>query len=311
MKEQQRNIFIRALFERAKQDSNIMFLTCDFGAEALDDWRRDLPGQIIHTGISEQNTIDLASGLSKEGFTVYVYGMASFITMRCFEQIKVSLGASNRPVTILGVGPGYGYDDTGPTHYTTEDIAVMRTIPNIEIYSPSDWYTTERLVDLTIQSPKLRYIRLERRPVELNEHSGFEKGYNIVRPGRDGLIIAHGIMVNKALEIAEHFGDRYDVGVIDLFRLKPLNTTLFSELWKYRAKISLEEHFLNGGMGSILLEEANRLPYYGKLILFGSPDRYFFENGGREHVHELAGIDNKTVIEKLKKEMDAHQKTYF
>ena len=122
----QRDTFIKKIFDLAQKDSNIYFISADFGAPALDQFREKLPEQFIHAGISEQNMIDVAAGLSLAGNKVYVYAMAPFITLRCYEQLKCSLAMMDLPITVIAVGPGLGYADAVPTHYLTEDFACLR-----------------------------------------------------------------------------------------------------------------------------------------------------------------------------------------
>ena len=113
-----RDVLIQEIFARAKTNSNLLFLSADLGAESLDQFRAELPAQFIYPGICEQNMIDVAAGLASARKTVFTYAMASFITARCYEQLKVALGAMNQPVTVVSVGVGLGYDDAGPTHST-------------------------------------------------------------------------------------------------------------------------------------------------------------------------------------------------
>ena len=134
----QRDAFINKVFELAEKDPSVYFISADFGAPALDQFREQLPDQFIHAGISEQNMIDVAAGLALDGNKVYVYAMAPFITLRCYEQLKCSLAMMNLPVTVIAVGPGLGYADAGPTHYLTEDFACLRALVQCELYSASD-----------------------------------------------------------------------------------------------------------------------------------------------------------------------------
>ena len=138
-----RDVFIDEVYKYAKKNKNIYFTTPDMGAPSLDKFREKLPKQFIHAGISEQNMISMAAGLSVQKKNVVCYAMAPFITSRCYEQIKCSISAMNQKVTLVGIGVGLGYADAGPTHYTTEDISTMRVFPNIEILTPADAYSTK------------------------------------------------------------------------------------------------------------------------------------------------------------------------
>src|SRR5271157_2241434 len=144
-----RDGFIDEVFAAAKTNRDIYFITADLGAKALDRFRAELPGQIIHGGICEQNMMDLAAGLAQNGKIVYTYAMAPFVSLRCYEQVKVAIASMSLPVTIIGNGVGYSYNDAGPTHYATEDISCMRVLGGIEILTASDTETVLQTARLT------------------------------------------------------------------------------------------------------------------------------------------------------------------
>lgn len=289
--ELQRDVFINVIFEAAKKDKDIVFLTADLGAKALDNFSKELPQQCLHVGISEQNMIDLAAGLSQMGKKVYCYAMAPFATLRCFEQIRVCLGAMKQPVTIIGVGVGYGYDDAGPTHYATEDLACMRTIAGMEIYTPADNVMTGKIADLTLRVPALRYIRLDRKALEpiYNINARAENGMHDMLPGNETLIMASGLMVHTALSFKKF-------SVLDVYRIKPLAVDELMRICaRHKHLVTLEEHFLAGGFGSAILEALNDAGVNRPVLRLGSRHHYYFENGGRNYIHELAGIDEESV----------------
>jgi len=133
-----RDAFFNRVYELAKGDKNIMIVSADMGAPSIDKFRDNLKEQYVDTGIAEQNAVLVASGLALSGKKPFVYAIMPFVTTRVHEFAKLELGLMKLPVTIVGVGTGYSYDDSGPTHHTIEDISIMRAIPNLEILSPSD-----------------------------------------------------------------------------------------------------------------------------------------------------------------------------
>ena len=157
----QRDVFIQALYEKALVDKDIVFISADMGAPTLDQWAENLGDQFIAAGISEQNAINVAAGMAKEGKKVFVYMMASWFA-RCYEQIRYSCAMANNAITILGNGVALGYAPSGPAHEPNEDMALARTLLGIEVYSPSNENSTFQLVNLCLEKPQLRYIRLER-----------------------------------------------------------------------------------------------------------------------------------------------------
>ena len=157
-----RDVFLEKIWKQMSVDSSIFFITADFGSPVLDKIRRDFPSRFINVGIAEQNLINITAGLAIEGFTVFAYAIAPFITMRCFEQIRVSLSLLSevRPmnVSLIGVGAGYSYVVSGPTHQCYEDITIMRALPNFQILSPSDHVSAGELFDNSLKNQGLKYL---------------------------------------------------------------------------------------------------------------------------------------------------------
>jgi len=300
-KELPRDTVINELYEAAKKNKDIYFLCCDLGALALDRFRADLPNQYIHTGISEQNTIDLAAGLAMSGKTVYVYGMGCFITTRCLEQIKVTFAAMNLPVTMIGVGVGYGYDDAGPTHYPIDDITCMRSLGNIEIVTPADRWSALVAARESYTQPRFRYIRLDRvhlPDVYAENDTRFQKdGIVEIEKGKDICIVTNGFLIQKAKEARRILADEgIQVGVIDAYRLKPLDhKTVVSVFAPYKSVVTAEEHFLSGGLGSTLLEAFADTGAMKRVRRLGINDVYRFENGKRPLLQQLDGIDTPSL----------------
>ena len=136
-----RDAFFDELYEIAKEDKEVLFLTADMGALSLEKFKRDLPSQYINVGIAEQNMISVAAGLTLGGKKVFVYAIAPFITQRCYEQIKIDLACMRLSVTIIGAGAGIAYNSDGFTHHATQDIAIMRALPGMIILNPADSVT--------------------------------------------------------------------------------------------------------------------------------------------------------------------------
>jgi len=301
---QMRDAFISELYKYAKENSDIIYITNDQGAISLDKFRSDIPDQFINAGVSEQNIISTATGLSLGGKKVYVYSIASFITLRSFEQIKLDLCAMNIPVTIIGVGACYSYSADGPTHHATEDISIMRSLPNMEIYSPSDSNMARGLVDISLKSSSPIYIRLDREkfPILYDEKDDFSVGFKSIRNGKDICILATGVMTHTALEVAEELKkENLDTKVIDIYRLKPINSKgIIKEIIKNKKIVTLEEHTINGGLGSIIAEIFADFNIRKDLKRIGIEDKFLFGYGSRKKLHIDSGIDKKSIVEKIK-----------
>lgn len=301
----QRDVFIDLIYEEAKKDKNIFFISADFGAPSLDKFRENLPDQFIHSGISEQHMIDLAAGLSLSGHKVYVYAMAPFITLRCLEQIKCSLAIMSLPVTIISVGVGIGYADSGPTHYTNEDIACTRSIVGLDVYTCSDKYSTEHIAKMTIHNPKLRIIRLDRHPLKqiYYENEEFnEDFFKKVRDGKNICILSYGKMMHKIIEVHDILkSEELEFSLFDIFAIKPFPKKLLNDLKNYNKIITVEEQTLAGGFGSLVLEElAKKKLFNVEVINMGLKDKYYFENGGRDFLLNNNGLSQEDIIRNIK-----------
>jgi len=302
----QRDVFINEIRIAAAQDSSICFISADFGAPALDAYRAELPRQFLHAGISEQGMIDLAAGLALSGRKIYVYAMAPFITLRCMEQLKCTLGIMRLPVTVLAVGVGLGYADSGPTHYATEDLACMRVLVNAEIFSPADVEATRAIARYTLQQPAFRVVRLDRHPLQEIYDAGIATiipaGFCRFGEGARVCIASCGYLLHRALQVQERLvAERIKVDVVDVFRNKPLGASLAEALSTYKAVVTVEEQCLAGGFGSAVLELMAEHEWTGRVIRLGLPERNFFENGGRDFLLEAFGLGEKAIAATVRK----------
>ena len=305
----QRDTFISELYELAKTDKDIILMSVDMGAPSLDIWRETLPDQFIAAGISEQNAINVAAGLANSGKKVYVYFMAAWVA-RCFEQIRYSCAMAKNPITILGNGVALGYAPAGPAHEPNEDVAYMRSINGIEIWSPANTSATKSLVKLTVKQPALRYIRLERNHAKEVEEMDCvtNNTINIVKGGLkepiEGepriAILTSGYMLGRAYNVWETLIGNYQISLYDVWRIKPLNTSqLESILNNYTHVITIEEQTLDGGFGSAICEAICDLNLNKKVLRLGLPERFIFENGTRDHLINTNGLSVENIIEKI------------
>jgi transketolase len=302
-KTSQRDAFFGRLYEIARQDNNVVIVSADMGAPALDRIRRDLPGQFVNVGIAEQNATTLAAGLALTGKKVFTYAIAPFITLRCLEQIRVSNAIMDIPINVVGVGSGFSYEDSGPTHHLIEDLAIMRSMPNITVHNITDGVMAAALADVCVASTSTNYIRLDREalPDLYPQGTTFADGYAVLRPAPHYYILTTGNLCHNALQIAAALADRgVQVGVIDVYRL-PLNPALLAALAGAKKIVSLEEHFLPGGLGGALCElicdSGSALP----IRRFGLEHSkgYCYQYGGREVIRGYYGLGQGQVLEAM------------
>ncbi len=298
----QRDIFIDQIYELAIKDKDIYFFSADFGAPALDRFRQDLPEQFIHAGISEQNMIDVAAGMALSGKKVYVYAMGPFITLRCLEQLKCSLAQMNLPVTVISVGLGLGYADAGPTHYITEDLACLRSIVNFEVYTPSDCSTVIELAKLTYAKQALRVLRLDRNALEdiYKTRVSIDQGFEELKKGDQIAIFTCGFVLQRILKNWDEITNGLNIGLVDVYRNKPLNIDGLRPIFeKYEKIITVEEQCLSGGFGSSILEAISDLGLVNSVKRLGLEERYYFENGGREYLLDNFGLSHQKLKQNI------------
>jgi len=265
----QRDAFIKVLHEAAKRDKNIVLISCDFGAPALDDYRVELPEQFIHGGISEQAAINIATGLALEGKKVFCYWMSPFWP-RCFEQMKLA-ALMNLPITFVSVGGGLGYAGAGPTHYALEDIAMFRTIGPVWLCSDDAMAAEMARESLTYPGPLA--IRLERHEAMGGEVK-LSDGYRIIE-GRNNTIVTYGYLVD--------YFTRKGHRVIDVFKL-PVAPLAVMELEKYDNIYTVEEQYLPGGFGAAIIEAMSDYGKKTRVFRRGVPQKALIENGKRDEI---------------------------
>jgi transketolase len=206
------------------------------------------------------------------------------------------------PITVVGVGAGFGDEDSGPTHHMTEDIALLRSMPHITIYSISDSVMSEAVAEIACQKKTTNYVRLDRLvlPSLYKPGEDFSKGIAVLKQG-DVYLVATGSMVHIALEASQELNKNgFNVGVIDAYTI-PLHEQNFLKAIKGTKKlITLEEHFLPGGFGSVVCEvlQDNGVMIPVKRIGLGHDKGYCYQYGGRNIIHQYYGIDLNSVVAK-------------
>lgn len=300
-----RNTIVNLIHQAAKRDKNIYFLTGDLGYSVIDDFMRELPDRCLNMGIAEQNMMGAAAGLALEGKKVFVYSIVPFATLRCLEQIKVDVALQNLDVTIIGVGSGFAYGTLGPTHYSLEDLAVMRAIPRLKVVAPSDPVSAKVLGEQLIKLGGPTYIRLNRggEPVlyKLAPDMRFGKGY-ILKPGKNVSILSNGAItevVLKAAELLEGYG--ISAEVVDMATVKPIDVDLIkSRLSSHKLLATVEEHNILGGFGSAVAEAAAAKGSGTRLLRLGVNDAYPEKFGNQDYLRRQFGLSAEGICSKIR-----------
>lgn len=254
-----RNAYIKAVYDMAKADQNVLALVADNGAIVFDDFRRDFPEQFINFGISEANMVSAAAGLARCGKIPFAYTIAGFITMRAFEQVRNDVCLQKQNVKLVGVGGGMRYSTLGPTHHATEDIAIMRVLPSMNIIvpaSPREAYAATRYA-AEINEPV--YLRLEatKEPEIYSEDYEFHLGKGVLlAAGSDISLLSMGSIINDVLQAAGKLQEKgLSARVINMSTIKPIDKEIIEKAARETGRIlTVEEHSIVGGLGSVVAE---------------------------------------------------------
>ncbi len=289
------------LVEKAAGDKDIFVLCSDSrGSASLAEYANTYPKQFIEVGIAEQNLVSISAGLAKTGKKVFAASPACFLSTRSMEQAKVDVGYSNTNVTLIGISGGISYGSLGMTHHSNQDIASMGTIPNMRVYLPSDRHQTKCLIKALLEDNKPAYVRVGRNPVA-DIYSEEETPFTldkatVLSEGTDLAIIACGEMVNIAFDAAKTLKEQgISATLLDMYCIKPLDKdALLKAAANAKAVITIEEHSIYGGLGSLVsqLISAN-CPK--KVINLALPDEPAV-SGKSQEVFDYYGLNKEGII---------------
>lgn len=296
-----RNAFGAFMTELAADHPDLFAMTADFTkSTGLGKFKEQYPNQFLSTGIAEQNMIALASGLASEGKNVFASSFASFVTTRCYEQVKVNLGYMQHNVKLVGIASGLGVSYQGNTHFGLDDVSLMRVIPNMTIVVPSDCTEVAKATIALADFNGPAYLRLVGEgfvPIVNEDDYEFEIGKGIKkREGKDVLIIANGTMVAQSLKVAAELVEKgIECAVINMHTVKPLDTRIIEEnLDGKKLVVTVEEGQLNGGLGSAVADYVSSMGGAPKLLRIGIND-IFPHAGSYQYLLEQCGLDVETI----------------
>ncbi len=301
-----RTAFIRTLIELANNDERIFLITPDMGYSVLEPFQEKFPKRFLNTGIAEQNTISVAAGLATSEKIVYVYSIIPFVTMRCFEQVRLDLAYNNTNVKLIGIGAGLTYGSLGVSHHAIEDIAIMRSIPNMTVLCPGDPVETEELIKRSYETYGPMYIRLGKNGEPRIHPPGtkIEIGKSIyVTSGDDFALLTTSTMLQTGKRWAEEWKqDGLDVSLISMPTMKPFDVkTICKLIDKKLPIITLEEHNIIGGLGSAVAEVIAESGTAIKFMRIAIPDRFSHYVGSHDYQKSKFGLINKPDISWLRK----------
>jgi len=301
-----RTALMRRITDRASSDPSIMFVTGDLGFTVVDEFRDLLPKQFINCGVAEQAMMSMAAGIASTSKRVFAYSISNFATFRCLEQIRNDITFHGHSVCIVSVGAGASYGTLGYSHHGLEDLAIMRVLPGMRIFSPADSYETASAIDAFLDDPGPTYLRLGRAPTT-QIHAGvpnISRGALEVRSGSDASILATGSIVSACVSAADALLEMgVDIQVVSVPRIKPFPIGQILELTQGRSLITVEEHSTTGGLGSALLESLTSQRESRFVSVLGFPPEGLKAHGSQEFLNKSAGMDaagiKRSVIDHL------------
>lgn len=302
-KKEMRAVYCDNLIKHAKTNKNIVVLEADLmNCTGTAKFRDAYPDRFINCGIAEANMIGVASGLASCGKIPFAASFTPFATRRCYDQIAVSVGYTKMPVKIVGTDPGIMAQNNGGTHMSLEDVALMMQVPDMIVFEPCDTVCLDKLFEEVINCNKPVYIRLQRKTApaiyEDDANLSLYKA-NVVKEGTDITIVACGIMVHRALTVANLLKEQgINAEVVAVHTYKPLDEeTILNSVKKTGAVVTCENHHLIGGLGheisALLMEKDVRVPFG----MIGIGDRYG-EVGREKYLAEVMNLTEQDIYDK-------------
>ena len=292
-----RNAMMQALTKLARNDRNIMLLTADLGFNVFEEFEYEFPDQFLNVGVSEQNMTGVAAGLALEGKKVFTYSIGIFPTLRCLEQIRNDICYHNLNVNIIGMGGGLSYGALGMSHHATEDLGVLRSIPQISILAPCSKNETFVLINETINLPGPSYIRLDKTSIEENNSVTLGK-VNLISQGNDVLIIGIGGVLKECNLAREKFLEKgLSTTVLSAHTLKPFDENGFLKHCDgKKAIVSIEEASSFGGLSSAISEVICKYQISTPFKGISLGDIFISTVGDQTFLKEQYGISSENIV---------------
>lgn len=304
-----RTAFIHALTELAAEDPKVMLVVGDLGFGVVLEFAKRFPRQFVNAGVAEQNMTGLAAGLALCGRTVFTYSIANFPTLRCFEQVRNDVCYHRANVKVVSVGGGLAYGSLGSSHHATEDLGVMRLLPEMTVVAPGDPVETAAAVRALVHTPGPAYLRLGRagEPVVHRGPIRFRLGQALtVRTGDDVTLISTGGMLQTAVRASEMLESRgVRARVLSMHTVQPLDeAAVLAAARETAAIVTLEEHSIRGGLGGAVAEILAEAAPTARLTRLGLPHAFTKEVGDQQHLLKYHGLDPDSVCAAVLRALD-------
>jgi transketolase len=281
----------------AKADPRVVFIGSDITKRDLEGMATEFPDRFFLEGVYEQHLVGMAAGLALSGKIVFLNTIASFLTGRCFEQVRIDLGLHRANVRLLGSGGGTVYAPLGPTHLANDDIALMRAIPNMGVVAPCDAIEMEKLMRASLDWDGPLYIRIAKGgdPIVTTPDTPFAIGQAVpLRTGRHVGFVTTGVTTQQALAAADLLAARgIEAGVLHLHTIKPLDTHALADFARaHGAIVVAEEHARIGGLGSAVADaliDSGTIRHV-RIACKGFPDAFIDRYGSQRDLMTEAGL---------------------
>lgn len=300
-----RNAFADEILKLALADERIVVLSGDIGNRLFDKFKAAMPTRFYNCGVAEANMISLAAGLASSGLRPVCYTITPFVTTRCLEQIKLDVCYHNMPVTIVGTGSGLSYAALGSTHHSFEDLAIMRSLPGMNVLAPADAPELRAAMRWAFAQNQPAYLRIGKKgePV-LTEEAAFTAGrWQRLRAGSSVTLLACGTILGEVLAAADILAkDNIQAAVWNCASVKPLDFDTLSHL-ESSPVFSIEEHSVIGGFGSAVAEFLSGRKNPPRLIRLGIPDEFLHDCGEQEEARLHCGLDAASLARRIAAEI--------
>jgi transketolase len=290
-----RTAFIEALVEAARADPRVFLLTADLGWSVLERFADAFPQRFLNVGVAEQNLAGIATGLAQIGYVPYIYSIANFVSMRCYEQVRNGPVLHGLPVRVVGVGGGYAYGHAGPSHHALEDLSIFRAQPGLTVLAPADPAQARTALWETLNLPGPVYFRIGKGG---NPHiPGLEGRFalgrpEVVRPGTELLFLATGAIAVEAVQAAEtlrRVGVSAAVAVMAHVGFTP-SAKLVELLAEFPVVVAVEEGFTAGGLGSLIAEAVASRGLRCRVSLQGVTETFPGVSGSAGYMQAQCGL---------------------
>ena len=303
-----RNAFARVMTELAQERSDVCLLSGDIGNRMFDRYKEVAPTRFLNCGIAEANMMSMAAGMALSALRPVVYTITPFLTTRCLEQIRTGVAYHEAPVVIVGTGSGLSYAELGATHHSLEDLAILRSIPNLQVCAPADSLELEAQLRQAVAEGKPTYIRIGKKgePDLFAQKASLGIGRaNLLKHGKKILLLGIGPILSEALQASSLLEEKdIRLAVASMGSIKPLDHEFLRQCVAegYYDWISLEEHHQIGGLGSTLLEWINIEAIDNiRLLRLGVPDTFINEIGSQDYTRDRIGINAAGIVKSIEK----------